>query len=332
MASASSREDSPLSRALLLLELVQNNPGITAQQLGERLRVSERAARRYVAILREAGLPIESVRGPYGGYRVGRGLRLPPLMFSATEALGLVMAVLDGHHPVNDEREPIGNAMRKIIRALPEAVGAPAETVRRSISTAPDRAAVRPDLDTTAALVRACEARHRILLDYGEPTKSWQTTVDPWAVVVRHGRWYLLCWSHDAQAVRTLRVDRVAGLESLPSTFTPPDDLDPVQTLEDHLHQGWDYRVEVIIDTAVDVVRHWIPGGFGHCEAIDDHHTRLTATTSEPDWYAAELAMLPVDYRVINSPELEVATQKIGLRMLRAVGQPNPAGDGRMTG
>ena len=58
-------------------------PGITADRLADKLGVSERAARRYVAILREAGIPIESVRGPYGGYRVGRGLRLPPLMFSA---------------------------------------------------------------------------------------------------------------------------------------------------------------------------------------------------------------------------------------------------------
>lgn len=332
MTGASGREDSPLSRALLLLELVQNSPGITAHQLGRRLRVSERAARRYVAILREAGVPIESVRGPYGGYRVGRGLRLPPLMFSATEALGLVMAVLDGHHPVNDEREPVGNAIRKIIRALPEAVGAPAETVRRSISTAPDRGAVRPDLDTTAALVRACEARHRILIDYGEPAKSWQVAVDPWAVVVRHGRWYLLCWSHDAEAVRTLRVDRVTGITALPEEFTAPDDLDPVQTLERHLHQGWDYRVEVIIDTGIDVARQWIPGGFGYCEPIDDHHTRLSATTNEPDWYAAELTRLPVDYHVIDSPELRAATEAIGLRMLRAAGRTAPARDATMTG
>ena len=55
-----------------------------------------------VAGLREAGIPVESERGPYGGYRLGRGLRLPPLVFSSTEALGLVMAVLDGHHAAAD--------------------------------------------------------------------------------------------------------------------------------------------------------------------------------------------------------------------------------------
>ena len=88
---------SPTARALLALEAIQNTPGITAQRLGDRLGVTERAARRYVAILREADLPIESVSGPYGGYQVGRGLRLPPLTFTAAEAMGLVMAVLEGH-------------------------------------------------------------------------------------------------------------------------------------------------------------------------------------------------------------------------------------------
>src|SRR5215472_15255139 len=83
---------SPTGRALRALELLQAQPGITGGQLAAHLDVTERAARRYVAILREAGIGVESTRGPYGGYRVGRGIRLPPLVFSAAEALGLVMA------------------------------------------------------------------------------------------------------------------------------------------------------------------------------------------------------------------------------------------------
>lgn len=95
-------EPSPTGRALRALELLQLQPGITAGHLAEQLGVTDRAARRYVAMLREADIPVESTRGPHGGYRLGRGLRLPPLVFSAAEALGLVMAVLDGSHPAND--------------------------------------------------------------------------------------------------------------------------------------------------------------------------------------------------------------------------------------
>ncbi len=144
------RDASPTARALLALELVQGSPGITADRMAAKLGVSERAARRYVGILREAGIPIESVRGPYGGYHVGRGLRLPPLMFSATEALGLVMAVLDGHHDASDPASPVGGALGKIVRALPEPVAAQADAVRRATAPAPDRAAARPDPETTA--------------------------------------------------------------------------------------------------------------------------------------------------------------------------------------
>src|SRR6187455_610646 len=159
-------DSSPTARALLTLELVQDSPGITADRLADKLGVSERAARRYVGILREAGIPIDSTRGPYGGYRVGRGLRLPPLMFSAEEALGLVMAVLDGHHDASDLTKPVGSALGKIVRALPEAVAAQAEAVRRTTAPAPDRAAARPDPSTTSVLVQACSERRSVRLDY----------------------------------------------------------------------------------------------------------------------------------------------------------------------
>jgi len=103
-----SRDVSPTARALMALEAIQASPGITAADLGRRLGVTERAARRYVAILREADLPIDSVSGPYGGYRVGRGLRLPPLMFTAAEAMGLVMAVLEGHRQAASPADLVG--------------------------------------------------------------------------------------------------------------------------------------------------------------------------------------------------------------------------------
>jgi predicted DNA-binding transcriptional regulator YafY len=82
----------PTARALRALEILQTRPGATADELADRLGVTERAARRYVGIFREAGIPVESARSPYGGYRLGRGTRLPPVVFTEAEALGLVMA------------------------------------------------------------------------------------------------------------------------------------------------------------------------------------------------------------------------------------------------
>jgi predicted DNA-binding transcriptional regulator YafY len=314
---------SPTARALLAFELIQGNPGITADRLADKLGVSERAARRYVGILREAGIPIDSVRGPYGGYRVGRGLRLPPLMFSAGEALGLVMAVLDGHHDASDPTDPVGSALSKIVRALPEPVAAQAEAVRRTTAPAPDRAAARPDPGTTIALVQACSNHRRVRLGYrSEAGSEWLIEVDPWAVVVRHGRWYLLCRAHKTAARRAYRIDRVRGVELLDDTFSPPEDLDPVAMLEEHLAVGWEYDVEVIIRAPVEAVARCVPRAIGRLEPLDVETTRLIGSTSNPVWYAEQLAAIPASYQIVRCPELQEAARVLGQRLLAAGESP----------
>jgi predicted DNA-binding transcriptional regulator YafY len=314
-------DSSPTARALLALELVQGSPGITADRLAEKLGVSERAARRYVGILREAGIPIESVRGPYGGYRVGRGLRLPPLMFSATEALGLVMAVLDGHHAASDPTDPVGSALGKLVRALPEPVAAQAEAVRRAASPAPDRAAARPDPGFTTTLVQACSNNRAVRLDYrSEAGSEWLLDVDPWAIVVRHGRWYLLCRSHTSDARRAYRIDRIRGVEILDDTFSPPADLDPVATLEEHLAVGWEYDTEVVIDAPCETVARCLPRRLGRLKPLDVGTTRLVGSTSNPVWYVEQLAAIPASYRIVGSPEVQHAARVLGERLLAAGG------------
>lgn len=310
---------SPTARVLLALELMQGSPGITADRLADRLGVSERAARRYIGILREAGIPVESVRGPYGGYRLGRGLRLPPLMFTAAEALGLVMAVLDGHHDASDTTDLVGSALAKIMRALPEPVAAQAEAVRRTTAPAPDRAAARPDPGTTTVLVQACSDHRRVRLGYrSEAGSQWVTEVDPWAVVVRHGRWYLLCRSHTADAVRAYRIDRVRAVEVLDDTFCPPAGFDPVAMLEEHLAVGWEYDVEVVIDAPAGTVARCLARALGLLEPVDAETTRLVGSTNNPVWYAEQLAAIPAPYRIVKCPELREAARVLGQRLLAA--------------
>ncbi len=313
-------EASPTARALLALELIQASPGITADRIADKIGVSDRAARRYVGILREAGIPIQSARGPYGGYQVGRGLRLAPLMFTAAEALGLVMAVLDGHHEAGDPADPVGSALGKIMRALPAAVTAQAEAVRRTTSPAPDRAAARPDPQTTAALVQAC-ARHRLVrLAYRtEAGSEWLADIEPWAVVVRHGRWYLLCRrAGDQDARRAYRIDRVRGVEVLDGTFSPPAELDPVAVLEEHLATGWEHDIEVVIDAPAEAVARCLPSATGSLEPVDAGTSRLTGSTSNPIWYAQQLTAIPASYRIVKCPDLRRAAREIGQRLTTA--------------
>lgn len=309
----------PTSRALAALEILQGTPGITADRLGARLGVSDRAARRYVEVLREAGVPIESSRGRYGGYRVGRGVRVP-LVFTPAEALGLVMAVLDGHHDAAGD-DPVGTALGKIVRTLPERAATQAATVRRATAPAPDRAAARPDAATTSTLVLACADRRRVRVGYrSESGREWTTDVDPWAVVVRHGRWYLVCRSLRADAVRAYRVDRVTAVEVLDEAVdpVPPADLDPVEALEENLASGWEYEVQVRVEAPAADVRRRLPRTLGRVEPVDEHSCRLVGSTSNPVWYAEQLAGLTVPYRVLGGPQVRRAVRSLGLRLLAA--------------
>jgi len=173
-----------------------------------------------------------------------------------------------------------------------------------------------------------------VRLDYrSEAGSEWVTEVEPWSVVVRHGRWYLLCRSLSADARRAYRIDRASGVELLADTFDPPDDLDPVATLEEHLAVGWEYDVEVVVDAPLDVVAHCLPRTLGRLEALDDATTRVVGSTSNPTWYAEQLAVLPAPFRIVQCLELQHTVREIGQRMLAAsdAGATNTANEGGST-
>jgi predicted DNA-binding transcriptional regulator YafY len=152
--------------------------------------------------------------------------------------------------------------------------------------------------------------------------------VDPWAVVLRHSRWYLLGWSHTAGARRVLRVNKLAAAEPLPEEFMPPAGLDALRTLEEHLSQGWAYPVEVLVDATVRETSYWVPRSMGLLEPADGDRTLIRATTDNPGWYAGRLAAIEASFRVLGGAELQRATAALGRRLMRAAGSaPGASGD-----
>ena len=307
---------SPTGRALLALEAIQQVPGISGERLATRLGVTDRAARRYVGILREAGIPVESTSGPYGGYRIGRGARIPPLTFSTAEALGLVMAVLQGWHGTVEADHPAASALGKIMRVLPASAAGPAEAMRRVQAQNPSDAAAMPDPELTATVAQACEAGEQVRIDYRTGSEF---VLDPWAVVVRHGRWYLLGRMDGADARRVLRLDRIVGLKTTGETFTRPVDLDPVREVEDHLADGWTYDVEVRIEAPFANVAPCVPRMLGRLEATGERSCVLRGSTSNPEWYAEQLASVPADFTVVSPAELQRGVARLATRFARAI-------------
>ncbi|WP_106850194.1 YafY family protein [Blastococcus sp. Marseille-P5729] len=307
----------PIVRTLAVLELISERPGIGAAELASRLGVSERAVRRHVELLRGAGVGIEARRGRYGGYWPERGARMP-VRFTAAEAISVVMAVLDGHHRAGDPDDPVGAALGKILRTLPPSVALPAEALRRTTEPVPNDEAARARPEVAAALIDAVDARRRLDLHYvGESGRPWEVTVDPWAVVVRHARWYLLCFAHQAGAVRTLRVDRIQRVDAREESFEPPEQLDAVAVLEANLATGWEHDVEIWIDAPVAEVARWLPRALGSLTP-DGGGCLLRGTTSDPAWYVEQLTRLPCHFVIRADDAMRAAAAELGERLLAA--------------
>ena len=306
--------DSPTARALVALDVIQSHPGVTATDLADRLRVSERAVRRYVEILRDADIPVVSVRGRYGGYRIGRSVRLPPVVFTGPEALGLVMAVLDSPAGAPQTDSLVGSGVTKLVRALPESVGRPAALLWQHTAAAP-AGIPRPDPATTSALVEAVATGHRVRLGYRTGQgHAWTNEVDPWAVVVRYGLWYLLCRNSSGD-IRTYRIDRVLSVEQLPGRSAPPDDLDAIRVLEENLGQGWPLPTRVRFRAPAESVRRWIRSAMGTLEPDGDECV-LVGSTNNPEMYAGEwLAPIPLPYVIEGGDELRNAVRTLADRL-----------------
>ncbi|MDO9454557.1 YafY family protein [Nocardioides sp.] len=311
---------SPTARALVALELIQDRPGVSGERLGERLGVTSRAARRYVGILRQAGIPVESTPGKHGGYRVGRGFRVPPLMFSTDEALALVMAAVRGRGAVGGDGA-VDAALDKIVRVLPAAVAGPAEALRGIGAAQP--VLDGPDPRLASDLARAAQDGSRLRLTYRThpDREAREMLVDPWGVHLRHDRWYLLCWSHSADAKRVLRLDRVEACVRLDERFVPPADLDVVATVDDHMSEGWGRAVVVVVDAALDDVAACLPRSLGRLESLDDRRTRIVGSTDDPGWYAWQLLRVDATFEVEQPAELAEECRRLGRRLLGAAGE-----------
>jgi predicted DNA-binding transcriptional regulator YafY len=172
----------------------------------------------------------------------------------------------------------------------------------------------------TDELIRACHEARRLRLRYRTASAGERLMeVDPWAVVLRHSRWYLLCWSHTVPARRVLRLDRVVAIDAVLGEFAPPADLDALRTIEEHFAEGWTHEVDVLVDATLEETARWVPRRLGRLEPDDGDRTRLRATTDDPDWYARQLAGIPAPFRVLGSPELQRATAALSARLARAV-------------
>ncbi|MDN5759486.1 MAG: YafY family transcriptional regulator [Tomitella sp.] len=210
------------ARALQLLELLQSAQMRTVAEIADRLGVDERTVRRDAKRLHDLGVPVETLRGRYGGYRLAPGQRVLPLMFSDKEAVALVLGLARAQSATRDPEIAEQTALAKIKRALPAAEAARVERLLAVMTRTPRQERIAPDPGMMLTLAEGVDRRRVLDLRYlSRGNVSTRREVHPYGLVTHSGRWYLVAFDLGRQEERTFRVDRIRTARLLSTTFAP---------------------------------------------------------------------------------------------------------------
>ncbi len=315
-----------------MLELLQSAQLRTVSELAERLGVDERTVRRDVARLYDLGVPVETLRGRYGGYRLAPGRRVLPLMFSREEVVAVFLGLANAQAASPEPGIAGQTALSKIKRAMPTADAKRIDTLLGVMTRSSQSGGATPDPAVMLTLAEAVDRGHALDLRYlsAEGNLSWRT-IRPHALVAHANRWYFLAFDTDKQDERTFRVDRIRSVRSARGTFAPPQQFDT----EGHLLESFasaDYRwhVELRIRQTEARIRAHLPLSVARLERLDD--TPGQEAENEPAWYRAEIHAENLDWLppviaaldsevVIERPdELRDRVRAVATRMQHAAG------------
>ncbi|MEV0785423.1 YafY family protein [Streptomyces sp. NPDC050423] len=306
----------PTVRVLTLLELLQSGGIRTVAELADRLGVDGRTVRRYVDQLIDLDVPVEAVRGRYGGYRLAPGYRLPPLMLSDDEALAALLGLVAGRRTglMTTADTASETAAAKIRRVLPERVARRLDTVLESLAfTSPPGEFAHPDAEvllTVADAVRHCRPLSIRYTD--REGRHSERPLHAYGIVAHAGRWYVTGADPAIGEDRTFRLDRIAGARTLPGSFEVPAGLDPAQrVLSGFATAEYRYEVTLRIQGTAEQIRARLPASVATLEEVapvagvgpaTGPWMRVELRVEELDWLPPVLASLDRPF-VIERPD-----------------------------
>jgi predicted DNA-binding transcriptional regulator YafY len=307
-------------RLVAILNLLQVRGQVTAQEVSEELEISERTARRDLEALGQAGVPIYSLQGRNGGWRLAGGGKtdLSGLTAEETRALFLVAGPSSASSPA------VRAAVRKLVRAIPEPFRAAADATSERVlydrgwdGDAPRVARTPPLLDEAQRVV--VEGR-QVALDYVARDGSATTRViDPLGLASKGASWYMVAKTE--AGMRTFRVDRIQSLVETGERVTRPDDFDLDDAWKLISDRVEDMRMPIVavasIATDMLQVARWMFGArmrIGHTS--DDGRVNVEVRGHHVPSLSGELAGLGGAIEVHSPPEVRDALATKGRELV----------------
>ena len=298
------------TRLITLILTLQSQPNQKASDLAHKLGISVRTLHRYFSMLDEMGIPVYAERGPYGGFSLVRGYKLPPLIFSVEEAV----AVYLGTNLISEAwgklyKDAAQSAMAKIENILPNEQRDEIHWARRSLVTTSlyraDLASLSPIMEQLRSAARELK---QVNITYQGQTnaKAEKRRIDPFALVFRAGWWYLVGYCHLRNAPRTFRVDRIQKLSVLEKSFEGPADFNIHAYLENEFKNQPSIRAKLrFIPEAAHMVKA-NPSMWETVTENSDGSMDVTRTAPDLPWLASMALSFAHWTRVLEPQELQV--------------------------
>ncbi|WP_330176527.1 YafY family transcriptional regulator [Streptomyces sp. NBC_01498] len=313
------------ARLLRLLSLLQAHREWSGPELAGRLGVSPRTVRRDVDRLRELGYPVNASPGTGGGYRLGAGAELPPLLLDDEEAVAVAVGLRTAAgNGIDGIGETSVRALAKLEQVLPG-------RLRRRVGalnafTVPMLRGGGPTVDASllTELANLCRDTERLRFDYRDHGgAASRRTVEPHRLVCTERRWYLVAWDLERADWRTFRADRITPRPPHGPRFTPREP--PAEDLAAYVSEGVSTRAY----PAVAVIRLHAPAAeaarlvspsAGVLEPLDEHSCLLRTGAGSLDVMVVHLMLLGIDFEVVEPPELTERLRTARDRLSRALG------------
>ncbi|WP_052848745.1 helix-turn-helix transcriptional regulator [Streptomyces avicenniae] len=322
MHRASGDGQGTTERVLTLLGLLQQRPVWTGSELADRLRVTGRTVRRDVERLRALGYPVHAVQGVGGGYRLGPGRDLPPLLLDDQEAIATAVSLLAGAGGAGGAVAGAGDAALRALSKLDQVLPTRLRREVRALSGAVEsfgggRTSVDPDVLMT--LARACRDEAEAGFDYPSGGEVRRRRVEPYRLVASDRRWYLLAYDLDRDGWRSFRVDRMTGASARTWRFVPREAPDAAAFVQEGVaSRVYPRRARFLVHASADTVRAQIPASAAVVRGRGSDLCEVLSGAARLDAVLMHVLLLGHDFEILDPPELGERCRELAERLLSA--------------
>jgi predicted DNA-binding transcriptional regulator YafY len=311
------------SRVLRLLGLLQARRVWTGEELAERLCVSGRCVRRDIDRLRELGYPVLASTGHGGGYQLGAGAALPPLLLDPDEAVAVAVCLrLAAGGSIAGVGESALRALSKLDQVMPARLRSQVSAVHETTVTLTSGSDTPVEPEALMTLARACRDHEHVDLQYTDiRDNETSRRLEPYQLVTTGRRWYLLAYDRDKQDWRTLRLDRMAAVTARGTTFIPREAPDAATYVSRAISSSpYRYVARVRYQVPSDVVAQHFSPSTATIEPDGPNACLVSAGGDDPEQIALYLAMVGGDFEILGPPEV-IAGARAAAERLAAAGK-----------